>query len=106
MIEDCELRDGAPSTKHPQIISRHPDLDRDAIADCFFKKSTKSKQPTFNNACARKATPIALFITEQHFHAVLCHIEQAEMANPSTVEIQSLVFIMCLHIRSCQTHLQ
>ncbi|KAF5366064.1 hypothetical protein D9757_012396 [Collybiopsis confluens] len=78
-INDCELRDGAPSTKFPELHSRHPTLDRDAIADSrFFKKSGKSQVLVFNQANARKATRIALFLSEEVAHKIEAHCEQYE----------------------------
>ncbi|KAJ3972694.1 hypothetical protein EV361DRAFT_867497 [Lentinula raphanica] len=82
-IKDCELRDGSPPTKHPIIQSKNPFKDVDAIAHRFFKSSGK-KAPSFNTAAARKATPIALFISEQHFEAVMVHLEKLEEGLAST----------------------
>lgn len=82
-VDQCELRDGAPTSKHPEIHSKNPNIDRDAISDRFFKATGRNKVKTFQAAAGRKATRIALFMSEEHFQAIIAHLEQLEASIPS-----------------------
>ena len=105
-INDCELRDGTPSTKFPEIRSKHPTMDRDALADGrFFKKTGKSQVLAFNQANARKATRVALFFSEDIAAQINLHRERLEfnanherLVQSTEVCLLTFPFLLCSYI--------